>query len=271
MKKALLGLANNIEKNKEKINLWSKSFRKVSNADIVLIAANTTDEDIEVCEELNIKYESVIIEDTEYINHKRLEHTKNYLQKKEHGLYIVTDVFDVIFQSDPFSRLDVETYDIFVSGEGVNVNQEPWNYDNIKKIFPQEIEKCSDKEVICSGIIAGKVDSLIQLYEKMYYLCEIGTNDHNIKDQAALNVIIANNFIDKIKIFNLDDAWAMHCAVSGPTDFFISWGFKNSIKYGIPKMIDGIVFTGDDKPYDMVHQYNRVPDWEEAIKNKILK
>ena len=176
-----------------------------------------------------------------------------------------------MFQADPFYRLDLETYDIFVSGEGVNVNQEPWNYDNIKKIFPQEIEKCSDKEIICSGIIAGKVDSLINLYKKMYDLCEIGTNDHNIKDQAALNVIIANNDLNNLKIYNLNDAWAMHCAVSGPTVFFISWGFKNSIKYGIPKIIDGVVLTENGLVYDMVHQYNRVPEWEEAIKNKVLK
>ena len=268
MKKALLGLSNNISQHREKIRLWSESFRAHTDGDVILLAANATEEDIQTCIDLNIKYEIVTVENTWFINHKRLEHTLSYLKTSDIDLFIITDVFDVMFQGDPFNKLDTINYDLFVSGEGVNVNQDPWNFDNIKKIFPNEIEKCVHQEIVCSGIIAGKREQLIPLYQRMFDLCEGGSDDHNIKDQAALIVMIANNEIGRMKIFNLDEGWAMHCAVSGPTEFFIRWGFNNSLKYGTPKMLNNNVCTLNGDTFDMVHQFNRVPEWYQIIKEK---
>lgn len=270
MKKALLGLSNNIFLNKEKIKLWVTSFKLFCDYDIILLAANINDNDKMVCDELNIKYEVVTIDDTWYINHKRLNYVSDFLKKSNIDIFLITDVFDVVFQNDPFNKFDLDKYDIFVSGEGLNVNQEPWNSDNIKKLFPNDFDKCQHEEVICSGIIGGKRTSLIKLYDRMYQLCELTNNEHNIKDQAALIVMIANKEIENLKIFNLDDGWAMHCAVSGPTQFFESWGFKNNLKYGHPKMFDGVVKTFNDKIFDIVHQFNRVPEWHKILLKKII-
>ena len=54
MKKALLGLSNNIGQHKEKIKIWADSFRKFSDGEVILLAANSNEEDIKVCNELNI-------------------------------------------------------------------------------------------------------------------------------------------------------------------------------------------------------------------------
>ena len=62
MKKALLGLSNNISQHKEKIRLWSESFRQFSDGEVILLAANATEDDIQTCVELNIKYEIVTVE-----------------------------------------------------------------------------------------------------------------------------------------------------------------------------------------------------------------
>lgn len=265
MKRALVGLSNNILHNIDKIKLWSDSFRLHCSDDVVLLVANSTEEEIKAIEDMGIIPIKVTVEDTYYINHKRLEHTKNFIQDHGYDLLIITDVFDVYFQNDPFNKLDIEKYDVFVSGEGVRVNQEPWNSHNISTLFPEEIQYCMDKEIICSGIIAGKKQALIKLYDDMFRMCENSNNSHNIKDQAALNVLIAKNNIDNIKIFNLDDCWAMHCAVAGPTQFFHSWGFSSNIKYRIPKMINNKVCSGDGPEYDIVHQFNRVPSWNNTI------
>jgi hypothetical protein len=159
---------------------------------------------------------------------------------------------------------------VFVSGEGVNVFQEPWNFDVIKKILPEYLNIASNSEVINSGVIGGKRKSLITLYEKMYDLCENSLNDHNIKDQAALIVLLSKEEIENVKVFNLDEGWAVHCAVAGPTQFFEIWGFKQNLKYGIPKMINGFVCTSNGLKYDIVHQFNRIPEWEKIIKNQLI-
>ena len=266
MKKILTGLSNRVTENKQKIKIWSESFRKHSDGDIVLIVANATEQDLITCEELNIKYYPVTIDDTWYINHKRLEHTRNFLRESDGDLFMITDVFDVIFQEDPFRKFDLG-YDLFFTAEGILISEEPWNSDVINKVFPGEIESCRNDEIICSGIIGGKREQLIDLYTKMFDKCEIGTNEHNIKDQAALILLLANNQIENYKIFTLNDAWAMHCSTSGPTQFFEGWGLKARIemRYNVPKRVDGKVYTNNGEIFDIVHQFNRVPEWNEIL------
>lgn len=266
MKKALIGLSNNLLSNIEKIKIWANSFRRYSNGEVFLLCANSTADEMKLCRDIGITPISVEVKDTQYINHDRLKHTFRFIKTSDVDLFIVTDVFDVAFQGNPFDKLDTENYDVFVSGEGVRVDEEPWNSDNINKIFPDSYQICKPTEVINSGVIAGKKDAISNLLERMYNLCEGGSNDHNIKDQAALIVMVSKKEVDRLKIFNLDDGWAMHCAVAGPTQFFDGWGFKNKIKYGIPKMQNGFVVNKNGINYDIVHQFNRVPEWHAAIK-----
>lgn len=266
MKKTLIGLCNNVCNNKEKIKLWSKSFKKFSDGDVVLLGANMSDKDKVACEELKIYYQPVEIGRERQINHKRLEHIKNWIEKSNADLILSTDVFDVVFQGDPFKKLDTENFDFFTGGEGVDVNQEPWNWENITTLFSDEVSKCIGKEIICSGVMAGKRDAMISVYDRMFELCEKSPDNHDIKDQAALIVMIVNNEIPNLKIFNLDDGWVVHCGVAGPTQFFKKWGFKNNLKYGIPKMENGNVCTSEGSPFDMVHQFNRVLEWDKIIK-----
>lgn len=268
MKKGLLGVANNLRSNIQKVTLWSKSFRSVSDGEIVLLLANGTDDDIKVCEELGITSYLVTIEDEWFFNHKRLEHTLDFLRNTDIELFMITDVFDVVFQGDPFELMDLENYDVFAGGEGVDVNQEPWNMDNIGKIFPQYREYCIGKEIVNSGVIGGKRDALVPVYERMFNLCEEGSNDHNIKDQAAFIVMISRGEIPRFKMFNLDEGWAQHSAVSGPTEFFVKWGFNNNLKYGHPQMVGNTVCTSEGVPFRIAHQFNRVPEWHHLINSK---
>lgn len=267
MKKVLLGLSNKIVENSSKIKVWSESFRKYSDGDIVLLVANATEDDIQECKKLNIDYRLVEIQDTWYINHKRLLPTKEFLISSNYDIYLITDVFDVLFQSDPFQKFELDKYDLFFTSEGIKVNEEPWNGDVIIKVFGSEIETCRNTEIVCSGIIAGKRNQLIDLYDKMYTKCESGTNNHNVKDQAALILLLSNNQIDNYKIFNLNEAWAMHCATSGPTEFFKSWGMEGIIKsrYNVPTLVNEKICTEDGVIFDIVHQFNRIPEWKEIL------
>jgi hypothetical protein len=267
MKKALIGLSNNIDSNFNKIKVWSKSFKKHSDGDVILLCANSNESEIKMCEDIGIIPIPVVINDLLYINHKRLENTLEFLKTTDIDICLITDVFDVVFQSDPFQKKDL-TYDIFVGSEGIKVSQEPWNSDVINKVFPEHMGKCLNSDIICSGVIGGKRESLIKLYDKLFSMCENSLNGHNIKDQAALIIMVANDEIDNLKIFEVTDGWTLHCAIGGPTQFFESWGFKGSLiqKYGgISKMENGEIFTHTDLKYDIVHQFNRIPEWNEEL------
>ena len=269
MKKALLGLSNNVGLNIDKIKVWSKSFKKYSDGEVILLCANSNQEEIQFCIDNGIIPIPVNIEDTWRINHKRLERTFEFLENSDIELFLITDVFDVVFQSNPFDKFDLN-YDIFVGAEGVLVSEEPWNSDWINKLFPNDYYECINQEVICSGVIGGKRLPLINLYKRMFELCENSTNLTNIQDQAALIVMVKNKEIDNLKIFNLTDGWVVHCAIAGPTQFFESFGFKGYIenRYGIPQLITDRICTKNGDPYDMVHQFNRIPEWNEILTNQ---
>jgi len=267
MEKALVGLSNNISAHLNKVKVWATSFKKYCNGTVYLLCANSNDDEIKAVTDLGITAVPVVVSDTWYINHKRLEHILNLFSTIPEQQLIITDVFDVVFQGDPFLKLDFNEHDVFVGQEGVLVSEEPWNSDNINKIFPEEYLKCKPLSVVCSGIIAGKKEALIPVYQQMFDLCEAGSNNHNIKDQAALHVLIANDKIPKLKQLNLNDAWAMHCAAAGPTAFFEGWGFKNALlnkNLHIPYMENGVVKT-NGIVYDMVHQFNRIPEWNSIL------
>lgn len=269
MKKGLLGVANNLKNNIQKVTLWSKSFKQVCpNDEVILLLANGTQDDLDVCQELGITSHLVTIEDEWFFNHKRLEHTLNFLESTDIELFMITDVFDVVFQTDPFELMDTENYSVFAGGEGVDINQEPWNMDNIGKIFPQYRDQCIGKEIVNSGVIGGTRQGLIPVYRRMFELCEEGSNDHNIKDQAAFNVMISRGEIQGFKMFNLDEGWVQHSAVSGPTEFFVKWGFNNNLKYGHPQMVGDTVCTSEGTPFCIAHQFNRVPEWHNIINEK---
>jgi hypothetical protein len=270
MKKILLGFSNNIYNNRHKIKIWAESFKKHSNGEIILIAANVSELDLQILDELLIKYHVVQEMDTWQLNHKRLKHTVDLLENLNADVFLITDVFDVAFQADPFLKFDIDNYDIFIGAEGVLVSQEPWNADVIKKVFPEYLEICMNTEILCSGVIGGTKKALIDLYQKMFFMCENSLDGHNIKDQAALIILFATDQIPRAKIFNLDDGWVIHCAVAGPTEFFESWGLKNSISkhYGIPTLINNKICTATGFAYDIVHQFNRIPEWCNLIKDE---
>jgi hypothetical protein len=268
MKKVLLGLSDNIDLHKDKVRIWSESFKRHSDGRVVLLAANMSEKDMDACKALDIEFKEVKVDEPGQINHKRLSHMLDYLKSSSDDVFLVTDVFDVAFQGDPFSKMDFDNFEFFAGGEGIDVHEEPWNFDNIAKLFPDRLESCLHREIVCSGVVAGNRGALVKVYEKMFAMCEASPNTHAIKDQAALIVMVANNEIPNIKLFNLDDGWAVHCAVAGPTQFFTAWGFNNKLKYGIPFLEGGLVRTAAGNPFDIVHQFNRVPEWHEEIKSQ---
>ena len=171
-------MADGIELNIDKIKVWATSFKKTLRGQRrSTLRKRKTKKRSKCATKLGITTVAQQVDPSKgLINHQRLEGTIEFLQgahpARSGDAFLITDVFDVVFQGDPFKKLNLSDFDIFVGAEGVAVHQEPWNADNIKKLFPQEVDKCWQQEIVCSGIIAGKRKELISLYKKMRDLCE---------------------------------------------------------------------------------------------------
>jgi hypothetical protein len=267
MRKALTGVSNNVARNIDKIKVWAHSFEKHTDGDAVLIAADMTEGDKLSLETNNIKYFEVKTDQNLTINDSRLIHTANWIEQSEYDLFMVTDVFDVCFQGDPFEMMDTNSYDFFAASEGILHREEPWNMDVMRKAFPEYGDFIRPFEVVCSGVMGGKKSAMSNVLRKQQELVDGALHGHDIRDQAALNILIYKNQIENLKIFKPNDGWAVHCSLAGPTFQHIEWGLGNVIngRYGLPKLHKNVLLTSSDKMYAIAHQYNRIPEWNKKI------
>ena len=62
------------------------------------------------------------------------------------------------------------------------------------------------------------------MYQFIILMYEMWLSNNNIRDQAALNILYyekENSFFsrERIKLYNINDNWCLHCAVGGQHNF----------------------------------------------------
>lgn len=266
MKKVLTGVSNNITDNINKIKVWANSFKKhVKDGEVVLIGADMNAQDRNILGLNGIKFHAIESDSELTINDSRLIHTANWIENSPYDLFMVTDVFDVCFQADPFELFD--DHDFYAASEGVLHNEEPWNMDVMNKAFPEYVDFIRQYEVVCSGVMGGKKDTLVKTLRMQQHLVDEASRGHDIRDQAALNILIYKKLINNCKIFKPNEGWAVHCSLSGPTFQHIEWGLGRAIdkRYGLPKLQENVLVDSNNIVYKIAHQYNRIPEWNEKI------
>ena len=88
-----------------------------------------------------------------------------------------------------------------------------------------------------------------------------------IVDQAVFNVLIQTQpFKDITKFADMRDGWA--CQAGTIVDPSKIAQFKPYLLEDEPVFKDGIVYTSDGEKFTIVHQYDRVPEWKEAIEKR---
>lgn len=257
---------------------WCESASRLSDkADLVLLKVDNKDDErvFQFCQERGIQV--VHKPSIGKIHHARYQVAWEFLEKSKHpwDLVVWSDVNDVVFQEDPFplveEMLSRHGKNIIVGSEGLNIGDEPWNADNVNKTFPHIVSYVMKNDIICSGVMAGRLPYLRDLLFMIYNFSNNITS-HDIIDQASLNVLMHSQMVrDNVYVTTTDEPLVVHCAVSGPTEFFKLWGFCNSYKYTLPSLDearDTIVNSKTGVPYAIVHQYNRIPAWNEAMSRK---
>jgi len=164
-----------------------------------------------------------------------------YLLKRMKGQYnriITTDVKDVIFQTNPSIWLDENLGDkeINVACESIAYKDEQWGTNNLMKSFgPLVHEECVNNPIYNAGTISGNVLLQMKTYQDI------------------------TNFA------NSEDGWAAQLGTTGPQ---IAKEYGDKLLEQSPIMKDGMVCTSEGKPFALVHQYDRVPEWKESIEKK---
>jgi hypothetical protein len=205
----------------------------------------------------------------------------NYLNttKVDYDYVVVTDTRDVIFQKNPESFMEIycKVRPIIACSEGLTVENEPWNWENINQTFGKFFaETLKDTLILNVGVIAGRKDYVKDL---MIMIFQMGLNRPiKIVDQAVFNFLI-NQEPYKSNTYRAtnSDAWA---AQLGATIYALEAGsgdlgqFGNKEKYlkdyigPQPKFVNGEVVNHEGRPFFIVHQYDRVPDLKRIVEQK---
>lgn len=191
---------------------------------------------------------------------------------QDYEYVITTDVKDVYFQSDAFKWLDYHNIGIrdmkqIVAGsECLKYKDESWGDENLMQAYgPYVYSLFKDNEIYNVGVLGGSAEYIKDLVFNIF------TNGINrpipIVDQAVFNVLINTQpYKDVVMKTPQFLGWACQAGtVADPTKMDT---FRPNLLEDEPSFKDGIVYTSDGKPFSIVHQYDRVPEWKKFVQEK---
>lgn len=264
----------------EIIEPWVVSAKKnIKNCDVALVVLNSDFDTIDKITEhgcgailCNVDKENrKVFHNSNFAPHvERFIHLYNYLKKaKDDYKYILTtDVRDIVFQTDPFDYIEEEfsknpQYKYICGSECLKYEDEPWGNENLMQTYGEYIyNQFKDKEIFNVGVLAGYSDYMTDLCLNLF-LSSIN-RPIPIVDQAVFNQLINTKpYSDVFKFCRLTDGWSVN---AGTTNDPSKYGmFKPKLLEKEAKLVDGYVCNDSGKPFSIVHQYDRVPEWRDAM------
>jgi hypothetical protein len=249
---------------------WVLSAKEVAdeNTDVVLLAGNATSETITWLNEQKVIVAPMIMIENMPPHVLRFLSIYEFLyQNNYYENVVTTDVKDVYFQSSPFDYMEKfiwpgVTIKLIVASEGLRYKDEPWGNQNLYQTYgPYVYDKFKENEIFNVGTFGGKYEYVKDMVFNIF------TNAVNrpipIVDQAVFNVLI-NTQPFKDVIYKTVD-WA--CEAGTVADPSKIAQFAPNLMCYQPTVKDGIVCYGD-KPFPIVHQYDRVPQWKKFVEQK---
>lgn len=191
---------------------------------------------------------------------------------KDYNLVITTDVKDVYFQTDPFKWLDYHNigvknmHQIVAGSECLKYKDESWGNENLMQCYGPYVHNIfKENEIFNVGVLGGSAEYIKDLVFNIF------TNATNrpipIVDQAVFNVLIQTQpYKDVILQATQASGWA--CQAGTVADPNKMDTFRPNLLEEEPTFKDGIVYTSTGKPFSIVHQYDRVPEWKKFIMDK---
>ena len=188
---------------------------------------------------------------------------------------ISTDVKDVIFQRNPSEFLDSYNSEyaaahVLASSEAIQYRNEAWGDQNMRLSFPWMHNYMRDKKIYNAGVIAGQLESFKSLCIGIYNM--VAYMPHTIPggggpDQAAYNILLTQSPQRyDVEFLSHDTAWAAQLGTTADPNKI--GAYKEHIVEPLPVIRDGLVYTNSDELFTIVHQYNRVPELNDAVNKR---
>jgi hypothetical protein len=181
---------------------------------------------------------------------------------------LALDPKDVIFQYNPSEWLEKNLghYKINAGRESVKYKHEVWGRSNIIESFGEVLyDRCKENITVNAGTLSGEWEIMSELFLNVYLMCQ--GSPSATPDQAAVNIALSLSPYKEItKFTNSEEAWAAQCGTTVDQRMVKQYG-ENLLEPS-PIMDGDIVKTSTGIPFAMVHQYDRIPEWNQIITKK---
>lgn len=169
------------------------------------------------------------------------------------GQVLLTDVRDVIFQSDPFAR-PARTLEVFIESEGATLADHAFDQKYLKALAGRDVAALvSDQPCLCVGTVFGPVAAVRRLCKAILLLAAVPRSRIGGifgADQAGCNLAVHLGLVEADIRPNYD-----RVATIGDR--------------AAPSLrADGLIVNPDGSASPVVHQYDRHPILAEAVRQR---
>ena len=200
---------------------------------------------------------------------ERFSFLRRYLRHRQQAgevfrWVVATDVRDIYFQRNPMDYLArFDPPELVLSQEGLRYAHAEWNANNVLAAFGEDaLEMLRDAPAYNVGVLAGGHRAIEGVCFLIEQLSRAARND--VSDQAALNLLVEGlASLSLVHRANSADPWACQAGVMAD---------PRRIERNRPHLLgpepvwrNGWLLTASGEQYAIVHQYDRVPAWQETI------
>lgn len=171
------------------------------------------------------------------IHNIRFFHIWNYLQTQNYEKVLVTDVRDVYFNHNPFGRIPDDK--LIATSEEILYKNHQWNQTHLHyNLGVIGLSTLLDESVYNVGVFGGPA-KLVQEISADIYLLSVGK--HKVADQTSFNYLIQTKYKNLTEFSSIGDKFAVHLHVVN--EGLVRFDYAHAREYAI------------------IHQYDRIPNW----------
>jgi hypothetical protein len=182
---------------------------------------------------------------------------------------VITDVRDVYFQADPMPWIEKNLKKgkkFLAVSESITYKDEPWNAKNAVDGYPALAHRILDKCVYNVGVLAGEAKALSDLVLSIGIIAK--SSGFGVADQSGYNLLLdMEPYVDVAQLCQSEEGFACQAGTTADPQKIAS--FRPHLLGPEPKFEDGAVKTSGGLTYPIVHQYDRVPAWNQPLRDAL--
>jgi hypothetical protein len=179
------------------------------------------------------------------------EHRQNY------DRVFLTDCRDVYFQADPFSWNLPRGLHLFLEDASNKIGRSIHNENWLKTQFNQTVfDELKGETISCAGTVMGDTASVLEYLSKMVLqTMEARSLRETTGDQGIHNYLLYKKFLHDVTIHNNWEGPVMTLGAMHPEDVRVN--------------AQGFVVNNTGKVVPVLHQYDRIPQVEKILRDRL--